>query len=313
MQVVKPQKDTNQFADPSTTVGRLCIAYGVDSFPALAAAIGQGESTVKNWHYRGSIKLEHLLRAAADTKRSLDWLASGTEVLSAASESRKINQAGALVTGGDDGLQLVLRADERAPSWRTTPPNEGMAQNVSQPNPSLKGKKTGAPSGLLPFTGTSTARPLVLSLVNEAGITRDYHVIPAVLGGAGAGRSAQTSADPVAVDRAGDMAFSSEWLYRNLEHTSGDLATVRVVGDSMSPTLLDGESVVIDRGVREVVADAIYVVHLLGQRLVKRVQRKSDGALVIISDNPAYEREQVPRERARDIEVLGRVVWPRVR
>lgn len=153
---------------------------------------------------------------------------------------------------------------------------------------------------------------MVLSLdLREAGQQLDYEVIPTLCGGANGPDSGASG--PLQIDRAGDVALTYEWLQRHLGHTTGQLASVRVMGDSMQPTLLDGDTIVIDRGVRELSVDAIYVVHMLGQRLVKRVQRKFDGSVVIISDNTAYERETVPRARVGEIEVLGRMVWPRVR
>ncbi len=46
-----------------------------------------------------------------------------------------------------------------------------------------------------------------------------------------------------------------------------------------------------------------------GQRLVKRVQRKHDGSLVLISDNTAYQPDVVDRAEAERVTVIGRVVW----
>jgi phage repressor protein C with HTH and peptisase S24 domain len=42
---------------------------------------------------------------------------------------------------------------------------------------------------------------------------------------------------------------------------------------------------------------------------VKRVQRKVDGSLTLISDNPAYETDHVPAADAANVEVVGRVLW----
>ena len=57
----------------------------------------------------------------------------------------------------------------------------------------------------------------------------------------------------------------------------------------------------------------IYVIELRGDMLVKRVQRKLDGSLVVKSDNPAYEPETISAEKADEFRVVGRMVWPRVR
>jgi transcriptional regulator with XRE-family HTH domain len=159
--------------------------------------------------------------------------------------------------------------------------------------------------------GASSLRPLVLTLAVEAGKV-DYYVIPKVMGGAAAGLGEMPSSD-VRWDQAGDFAFSADWLNEHLQHTSGELVSVRVIGDSMAPTLADSDCILIDRAVRTVDADGIYVLQLYQRRVVKRVQHLMDGSLVLISDNPAYDKEVIARDRARDVLVMGRMVWPRVR
>jgi phage repressor protein C with HTH and peptisase S24 domain len=37
-----------------------------------------------------------------------------------------------------------------------------------------------------------------------------------------------------------------------------------------------------------------------------------DDSLLIICDNPAYGKETVPAARVKALEVVGRVVWPRI-
>ena len=119
--------------------------------------------------------------------------------------------------------------------------------------------------------------------------------------------------EPLSIDRAGELAMSYEWLGRNLHHTTGNLASIQVYGDSMAPTLLDGDTIIIDRGIRAVDVDGIYVITRRGKRLVKRLQDPLDDTLVIISDNPKYGSVTIPRGNVAEIEVIGRMVWPRVR
>jgi phage repressor protein C with HTH and peptisase S24 domain len=45
------------------------------------------------------------------------------------------------------------------------------------------------------------------------------------------------------------------------------------------------------------------------ERLVKRVQRKFDGSLILISDNNRYQPEEIAPDAAREIRVVGRVIW----
>lgn len=137
-------------------------------------------------------------------------------------------------------------------------------------------------------------------------------MLPRLLGvvAAGAGMGAQAQRG---LDKAGEFAFSFEWLRRNLAHTSGELATALVHGDSMSPTLLDGETIIIDRGVTEIGPDGVYVFRRRGRMLVKRLQLHSDDSLTVMSDNPKYKPEQLDRARVADLEIVGRMVWPRLR
>jgi phage repressor protein C with HTH and peptisase S24 domain len=46
-----------------------------------------------------------------------------------------------------------------------------------------------------------------------------------------------------------------------------------------------------------------------GERLVKRVQRKFDGSLILISDNPIYLPEEIPANLASEVRVVGKVAW----
>lgn len=78
----------------------------------------------------------------------------------------------------------------------------------------------------------------------------------------------------------------------------------------MSPTFCDGDQLLVDRGVREINADAIFVLARHNDLFIKRVQRRmKDGALIIKSDNPLFEAETIENGERAHLEVLGRVVW----
>lgn len=77
----------------------------------------------------------------------------------------------------------------------------------------------------------------------------------------------------------------------------------------MLPGIKDGDTLLVDATERSIRTFGIYVLEIEGQRLVKRVQRKHDGSLVLISDNPAYLPDAVDRAGAAKVTVIGRVVW----
>jgi hypothetical protein len=77
-------------------------------------------------------------------------------------------------------------------------------------------------------------------------------------------------------------------------------------GDSMRGTIDDRDPMIWDRTDREP-RDKIYLMRRGGQLVVKRLQIKTDGTIILKSDNPAYEDELLPRDEADSLEIIGRV------
>lgn len=115
----------------------------------------------------------------------------------------------------------------------------------------------------------------------------------------------------VPVDRRGAhyMAFRNDWVREEIGIDPAAIGLERAVGDSMAPTINDGDLLLLDTGQRAFALFGIYVLEIDGERLVKRVQRKLDGSLVLISDNTDYERDVVPAGRVEHLRAIGRVVW----
>lgn len=105
------------------------------------------------------------------------------------------------------------------------------------------------------------------------------------------------------------LAFKADWVRNTLGVAQKDLALISVKGDSMEPGLSNEDLILVDMRKNRVEDNAIYVLQLDGTLLVKRIQRKLDGALHVMSDNPRYEAEVVSADRAAELHVLGRVVW----
>ena len=99
-------------------------------------------------------------------------------------------------------------------------------------------------------------------------------------------------------------------LLRGLRCNLSDLAMIEVQGDSMEPTLAEGEPILLDRTVDRISRDSIYVLRLDDELLVKRIQRGLDGSLTVISDNPRYQPQRLTPELLDQITVIGEVVWP---
>jgi phage repressor protein C with HTH and peptisase S24 domain len=102
----------------------------------------------------------------------------------------------------------------------------------------------------------------------------------------------------------GAFRFAARWL-RGQGLDPSQLSAIAVTGDSMEPTLRDGDEILVDRS-RRSLSDGIHVVRTGDALLVKRLDTGRPGAIALISDNPAYRAIELP---TGEVEVIGRVVW----
>lgn len=105
------------------------------------------------------------------------------------------------------------------------------------------------------------------------------------------------------------LAFRGDWLRRRgINPLAAHVLTAR--GDSMEPTIRDGDILLVDTSIDRVVDNAIYVVAYDGRTLVKRVQMRLDGSVVLKSDNKdLFDDEAVPAGEVAGLNVAGRVMW----
>jgi phage repressor protein C with HTH and peptisase S24 domain len=112
----------------------------------------------------------------------------------------------------------------------------------------------------------------------------------------------------VSEDTVDILAFNRNWLReRSINAVAARVLDVK--GDSMEPTIRDGDILVVDTSITQVRDNAIYVIIYAGNVLVKRVHLKRDGSLTLISDNERYPREDVPIAEVPDLHIAGRVMW----
>lgn len=105
------------------------------------------------------------------------------------------------------------------------------------------------------------------------------------------------------------LAFRSDWVRSVLGVAEKALALIEVHGDSMEPTLSNGDLILLDMRHGKVMDNSVYAIQHNGDLLVKRIQRKLNGSIVVKSDNPRYEPESLDPGDADQLHVIGRVVW----
>lgn len=105
------------------------------------------------------------------------------------------------------------------------------------------------------------------------------------------------------------MRVSTGWLRRNVNASApGNLAVITGYGDSMEGTFSDGDLLLVDRGVTDIKIDAVYVLALKDELYIKRLQRRPDGVLLMLSDNPKYKPYEIKNGELDQFQVLGRVL-----
>lgn len=102
------------------------------------------------------------------------------------------------------------------------------------------------------------------------------------------------------------LAFREEWLRARLNADPRNLLLVEAAGDAMAPTLEDSDLVLVDLAEPRFRREGIYVLRRDNELEVKRLQRRPDRTLTIISDNPAYRPVDVP---SKSVHIIGRVIW----
>lgn len=100
--------------------------------------------------------------------------------------------------------------------------------------------------------------------------------------------------------------FSRSFLRKYTDAPPNKVFIATGTGDSMSPTILDSDSVIIDTSdSRLMVGDKIWAIAYGQTGMIKRLRSMPDGSVKILSDNPS-----VPPEVAYDgeLHIVGRIV-----
>jgi len=103
--------------------------------------------------------------------------------------------------------------------------------------------------------------------------------------------------------------FRRSWIRNSLKAQPSQLRIMHVEGDSMEPSLLDGDTVLVDMARRVPQPPGIFVLHdgmgLVAKRL-EHIPMSDPPRVRIISDNPRY----APYECTTDeVNIIGRIRW----
>ena len=109
----------------------------------------------------------------------------------------------------------------------------------------------------------------------------------------------------------GSHAFKRSWLRSRGISNVERCRILEVTGASMSPSLEEGDVVLVNPDDTDVKSGRVYALLVDDELKVKRLHKRPGGGLEITSDNPApqYRSETVAPDAMKYVKVVGRVIW----
>lgn len=104
------------------------------------------------------------------------------------------------------------------------------------------------------------------------------------------------------------VTVNKHWINVNLSTLSSpsNLAMIASHGDSMSGTFEHGDVLFVDTGINDIIMDSVYALNLNDELYIKRLQRRPDGSMMMLSDNAKYPPYVITEHD--ELQVLGRIV-----
>ncbi|SUA58254.1 S24 family peptidase [Oligella urethralis] len=100
-----------------------------------------------------------------------------------------------------------------------------------------------------------------------------------------------------------------DWAISALGRNAQDrIKIINNIGDSMAPTIQDGDILFVDVKTTTFEAEGIYVINFNDVLLTKRLIAQADGRLAIVSDNSSvYATQYISARDSQDLNICGRV------
>jgi phage repressor protein C with HTH and peptisase S24 domain len=117
-----------------------------------------------------------------------------------------------------------------------------------------------------------------------------------------------SAGDGLMPDNSVDMrlAFRRDWFKRR--GRPENMTLIKVSGDSMSPSLLVGDIVMVDHSRISIQAEGgIYAISINNEIMIKRLQLQyQNQKILVISDNKQYPSQEIDTDK---ITINGKVIW----
>lgn len=106
------------------------------------------------------------------------------------------------------------------------------------------------------------------------------------------------------------LHFTKKWMKKKGAELE-DLMIFPVRGESMQPTLWDGDKVTVHRGLNRVRSGRMFALAYAGEARVKRLYTLADGRLRVVSDNAdkhQFPDELIEGEHLNNVLIIGQVI-----
>lgn len=108
-------------------------------------------------------------------------------------------------------------------------------------------------------------------------------------------------------ERGEPYAFRSEWLRK--KGNPQNMVIIKASGDSMEPTIYDGDSVLVDKSKKQILSGRIYAFRSDNEIFIKRLRRIEGNRIEVTSDNDRFHKPYEINLEAGNIEIIGQVIW----
>lgn len=257
----------------SAFFGRLCEATGIATQMDLARALGVNRSAITQAKVRDAVPQKWILALARHYSLSADWLEFGK---------------GPLRHGPFQSDQM--QPGQSLPSQSL--PSQSLPDRM-RPAQGLPGKKTvpGVVAG---------------GLLRPIAAPGDVHEELVYVPRASARLCAGGGSFEVDAAIVGTHPMPFRWLSRL--GSPSHMVFMDVVGDSMEPGIMDGDTVLIDRANTRYADGGVLAVGVDDAIYLKRMEKTNNGVL-LHSDNEAYTPMNIYGDEIDSLRVIGKVVW----
>ena len=104
------------------------------------------------------------------------------------------------------------------------------------------------------------------------------------------------------------LAFRCDWIHNTLRANPSNLFLLKVVGDSMIPVIIDGDTIMVDKTQDRPIHGKIFLLQYEVFLLVKRLRVEQEGLYAVSEDQKMYSPIKLEQAHG-STKILGRILW----